>query len=108
MSELKDLQKRALEVRQKYNELNQHDGHETWDGKAYAMGFVGDVGDLVKLIMAQSNLRTIDDSVAKLNHELADCLWSLLVLANHYDVDLEAAFFHTMEELDTRIAGASS
>ncbi len=106
MNNLQDLQVRALEVRQKYTELNKKDGHETWDGKAFAMGFVGDVGDLVKLVMAKSNLRHIDDEDKKLKHELADCFWSLLVLASYYEVDLGAEFLKTMDELETRIAEA--
>lgn len=104
---LNELQKRALEVRQKYAELNVKDGHDTWAGKEYAMGFAGDFGDLMKLIMAKENLRHIDEVDRKLAHELADCLWSLLVLANHYNVDLEKEFLKTMSELDVRIDEAS-
>jgi NTP pyrophosphatase (non-canonical NTP hydrolase) len=32
--------------------------------------------------------------------ELADCLWSVMVLADAYDVDLESAFVRTMGELN--------
>ncbi len=32
MNNLSDLQKRADEIRQKYDELNAHDGHTKWDG----------------------------------------------------------------------------
>ncbi|MER5664198.1 MazG nucleotide pyrophosphohydrolase domain-containing protein [Streptomyces mirabilis] len=39
-----------------------------------------------------------------LEHELADCLWSVLILAHRYDIDLEAAFRRTMAELDTAIS----
>ena len=68
-------------------------------------GFVGDVGDLSKLIMAKRGLRggIGDDIDEKLAHELADCLWSVCVLADKYDVDLEAAFTKTMDELDERL-----
>jgi NTP pyrophosphatase (non-canonical NTP hydrolase) len=106
MSELKDLQKQAMAIRQKYAELNKKDGHDAWAGKDYAMGFAGDFGDLMKLVMAKENMRYIDDVDAKLKHELADCLWSILVLAEHYQVDLDTEFQNTMKELDTRIAGA--
>jgi len=108
MSNIQDLQKRAHEIRQKYNQLNAEHGHEAWDSKAYAMGFVGDVGDLLKLVMAKENLRTlkgVDNVDAKLAHELGDCLWALFVIAASYDIDLEAAFLKTMDELDVRIAG---
>ena len=104
MSNISDLQQRAQEIRRKYDELNAKDGHKKWDGSDYVAGFVGDVGDLVKIIMAKEGKRRGDDVDAKLRHELGDCFWSLLVMANHYGVDLEEAFRATMDELDKRLA----
>jgi len=104
MSDLANLQKRAQEIRQKYDELNAKDGHAKWTGTDYAAGLVGDMGDLMKLVMAKDGKRRGEDIDAKLKHELGDCLWSLLVLANHYGVDLEEAFLGTMDELDKRLA----
>lgn len=66
-------------------------------------GFVGDVGDLSKIIMAKHGLRDMEDIDTKLAHELSDCLWSVLVLADRYGIDLENQFMKTMDELDTRI-----
>lgn len=103
MSNLAELQQRAQLVRQKYDELNATDGHKKWDGTDYTAGFVGDVGDLVKLVMAKEGKRRGDDVDARLKHELGDCLWSLLVIANHYDVNLEDAFNGTMDELEERL-----
>jgi len=104
MSDLQDLQERALEVAQKYDELNQKAGREPWSNKDYAMGFVGDIGDLLKLVQAKEGVRHIDDVDVKLAHELADCLWCVLVLAKRYDINLEKEFLKTMEELKERIA----
>jgi NTP pyrophosphatase (non-canonical NTP hydrolase) len=104
MSNLQDLQSRAQSIRQKYDELNAKDGHIKWNGTDYVAGFVGDVGDLMKLVMAKDGKRRGDDIDAKLMHELGDCLWSLLVIANHYSIDLEAAFNGTMNELEERLA----
>jgi hypothetical protein len=39
---------------------------------------VGDVGDLMKLVMAKEGAREIQDVDEKLQHELAACLWSVL------------------------------
>lgn len=39
-------------------------------------------------------------------HELADCLWSVMVLADAYDVDLEDAFLRTMRDLNEHLDGA--
>ena len=106
MSDLKNLQSRALEIARKYDELNQKAGRQNWDGKDYTMGFVGDVGDLVKLIQVKEGVRSKDNVDAKLAHELSDCLWSILVLAKQYDIDLEKEFLNTMNELNVKIDGA--
>ena len=98
-----DLQKAAVHVREKYNELNVRDNGGPWDGNKLMAGFVGDVGDLSKIIMAKSGYRAMDDIDDKLKHELADCLWSVLVLADYYKIDLETEFVRTMNELEGEI-----
>lgn len=107
MSDISDLQKMAQQIRQKYDELNAKDGHTKWDGVDYVAGFTGDVGDLVKLVMAKDGKRRGDDIDAKLKHELGDCQWSLFVIANHYGIDLEDAFRSTMDELHERLSHES-
>lgn len=75
-----------------------------WSREEVALGFVGDVGDLMKLVQAAEGVRAIPDAPGKLAHELADCLWSVMTLARMYDVDLEAAFATTMDELEAGLA----
>lgn len=101
--QFEDLLKRAIEIRTKYDKLNAERRGVVWNEQDLMAGFVGDVGDLSKIIMAKHGLRAIDDVDAKLAHELADCLWSVLVLANKYDIDLAAEFLKTMDGLDKRI-----
>lgn len=101
-----DLLKRAVEVRKQYDQLNQAEGRATWNGQDFMAGFVGDVGDLSKIIMAKNGLRSLEDVDAKLAHELSDCLWSVLVLADYYKIDLAAEFTRTMDGLEARIAAA--
>ena len=105
---LQELMLRAEEIRAKYEESNARNGHDAWRIRDYAMGFGGDFGDLMKLVMAKENLRDIDDVDAKLGHELADCLWSILVLANYYGVDLEKEFLQTMDIITKRINEADA
>jgi len=102
-----ELLKRAVEVHSKYDELNAARG-VTWNEQNLMSGFVGDVGDLSKIIMAKHGLRTMDDVDAKLAHELSDCLWSVLVLADKYKIDLEKEFQRTMDSLDKRIDAESA
>lgn len=98
-----DINKRALEIRAKYALLERNRYGREWSGEELAMGFVGDVGDLLKLVAGKEGVRPTDNLDEKLAHELADCLWSVLVLASKYGVDIEAAFVKTMGELDKRI-----
>lgn len=97
-----DMQQRAIEVRKKYDKLNAA-RNNPWNGQDLMAGFVGDMGDLSKIIMAKHGLRPMEDVDAKLAHELADCLWSVLVLAETYGVDLPAEFTKTMDQLDAKI-----
>ncbi len=100
-----ELTKRAMEIRAQYIALAKQKGARVWTTQDIAQGLVGDVGDLSKLVMAKSGLRDIENTDQRLKHELADCLWSLLVLAHEYDINLEEAFVDTMKELDARFAG---
>jgi NTP pyrophosphatase (non-canonical NTP hydrolase) len=101
-----ELQQRAIEIRNKYDKLNQEKRGVTWNEQQLMAGFVGDVGDLSKIIMAKHGLRAMDNVDEKLAHELSDCLWSVLVLAGKYGVDLSKEFMKTMDELDERIDAA--
>ena len=99
-----DLLDRAVEIRNKYDELNKTKRGVVWNEQQLMAGFVGDVGDLSKIIMAKHGLRDMDDVDHKLAHELSDCLWSVLVLASKYHIDLATEFLKTMDELDGRIS----
>ena len=102
--ELQSLIQRAIRVRQQYAKLERKRHGRSWTREEVVQGFVGDVGDLVKLTMACDGIRQIPDAEHKLAHELADCLWSILVISDMYGVDLELAFIRTMDELEQRIA----
>jgi NTP pyrophosphatase (non-canonical NTP hydrolase) len=102
--EFSQLVERAVAVRAKYAELEHKNYGVAWTNEELALGFVGDVGDLVKLVMAQSGRRTIPDAKEKLTHELADCLWSVIVLAHVHEIDLERTFLQTMDELEKHLA----
>jgi NTP pyrophosphatase (non-canonical NTP hydrolase) len=99
--ELKEFQERAMQIREKFGDYEESQVGKRWTRQDIMLGFVGDVGDLAKLVMAMEGKRTIENKETKLAHELADCLWSVLVLAQMYDVDLEEVFRKTMDELET-------
>lgn len=96
--------RRAMAVRQQYALWEQAQYGRAWTTEEIALGLVGDVGDLVKLVMAHEGVRAIPGAQDKLAHELADCLWCLLVLSQRLHVDLEDAFAQTMDELEQYLA----
>ena len=101
--EFNELIQRALAIRAMYREYEAQRYGTSWTNEELALGFVGDVGDLVKLVMAQNGRRNILEAEVKLAHELADCLWSVIILADGHGVDLEKAFLKTMDELERAI-----
>lgn len=100
--DFKTISDRAVKVREKYRLLEEKRGH-VWSNSEIMEGFVGDIGDLMKLVMAKEGTREIDDVDEKLKHELCDCLWCVLVLAKKYNIDIESEFMEKMDELGARI-----
>lgn len=103
---LEELTERAMHVREGYAALERTRYGRQWDVEEVALGFVGDVGDLTKLVLAEAGVRAIPDHREKLAHELADCLWSVMVLARLCRIDLEQAFAATMGQLEQHLAEA--
>ena len=60
-------------------------------------GLVVDVGDLMRLVLARNGARDVDEANARLAHESADCLWSVLVLAKFHRVDPEREFLRMID-----------
>ena len=98
--DLSQLTDRAMQVRAAFS----RDGRPAWTPEQVMEGFVVDVGDLMRLAMAKSGARHVDDLDAKLAHELSDCLWSVLVLAKLHGVDLEREFQKTMNGIEAGLA----
>ncbi len=105
MSDINNMQDRALQIAGLYDESNQQAGHTSWGPSEYMSGLVGDIGDLSKLIMAHQGLREIADVEAKIDHELDDILWSYLVLCKQLGRTPGATFYETMDSLEARFSG---
>lgn len=99
--ELREVQTSARQVRDRYAEYEQRRYGRSWSPAEIMLGFVGDVGDLAKLVQGKNGVRRTPDLDAKVAHELADCLWSVLTLADSYGVDIEQSFTETMTELNS-------
>lgn len=99
-----ELEKSALRLNELYEQLEVKRHGRVWTKEELMLGFVGDVGDLAKLIQADAGVRLIDDCEAKLGHELSDCLWSIMVIAKKCGIDLEAAYSKNTRELIAHVS----
>lgn len=99
MSDIEKMQKRAVAVRNEYAKTDP----KKWKVEQVFMGLVKDVGDLSKILMQHEGYRKADEDTKKLlQHELADVLYSVLVIAEQNDIDLEKSFFQIMDEIEQR------
>ncbi|MEU1423282.1 nucleotide pyrophosphohydrolase [Kitasatospora sp. NPDC005751] len=104
MSDRERLHDAVLEVRESYDRLNEQRLGRRWDLTDHALGSVGDVGALAKPVMAHEGHRTdVAGGRELLAHELSDCLFSLLVIAEKTGIDLEARFPADMSALAARV-----
>lgn len=101
--EFQKIVHRALDLRRQY-EIKETElygsPHTTND---IAQAFAGDVNNLIKLIEAEQGQRVIANSKEKLEAQLAHCLWSVVVLAQIHEVNLETAFMEAMDRLENHL-----
>ncbi len=93
---------RAKEIQKLYTQIDKSRLGQEWPRGEYVKGFAADVGALMKLTMGKDGLREIENVDEKLAHELADCLYSVIIIADKYGIDLEEAFEETMVQLEDR------
>ncbi len=101
--EFKDLVTKAKTVKGLYEELNKRRGKKSWNYSVMMQGLVTDIGELNELIIAKAGYRKVNNIEKKIAHELSDCLWSIIVIADELNIDLESEFFKTIQDLEKRI-----
>jgi NTP pyrophosphatase (non-canonical NTP hydrolase) len=98
--DMQDAARRAREVRKLYAALEVARYGREWTATDLMNGLMGDIGDLSKLVAASAGIRQgPEDLKAALEHEIADCLWSLLVVADALGIDVGSAFISTMDSI---------
>jgi NTP pyrophosphatase (non-canonical NTP hydrolase) len=101
--ELQKLIHRAMDLRHQYEKKEtQLFGTPSTD-EDLARGFLGDANNLLKLVQAAHGKGRIANSREKIGPQLSHCLWSVIVLARMYDVDLEQSFMETMDKLENHL-----
>ena len=101
--EFQKLIHRALDLRSQYDKKERQLYGSPSTDEEIAQGFLGDVNNLGKLILAQHGKLEIANSKEKLGSTLSHCLWSVIVLAQMHNVDLEQSFFEAMDRLENHL-----
>lgn len=102
-TEFETLQEKALFIKNFYIQRQKEKGKEIWTASDYMAGFVSDIGELSELVAAKKGIRSVENVDQKLEHELSDCLYSIIILADELNVDLASTFVKNMDSLAERI-----
>jgi len=101
--EFQKLINRAMDLRRQYAEKEKQLYGSILTDEDIVQGFLGDVNNLVKLVMAEHGKREIANSKEKLETQLAHCLWSVIVLSKMHDIELEQSFMEAMDRLENHL-----
>lgn len=71
--EFSEIQQPARSVRARYAQIERERYGRSWDEREIALGLVGDVVDLAKLVQGIAGVRPRPDLDEALAHEPADC-----------------------------------
>ena len=94
----------ARETRVLFEKFEQKTSGKTWGNEELLIGLVTDVGDLARLILAKEGFRSVSGSLEyKLRHELADCLWAIIVLAEKNKINLSEALQEMNKDIKKKL-----
>lgn len=80
-----------------------------WSLSDLVAGLAADIGDLARLLAAKQGLRPAPHDVdAALSHGIADCLWTLFVIATKVGVDVPSAYTSGLSGLEAWLADKES
>ncbi len=103
--DIETMQARAVDVRRQFAAFEEATyGHE-WNVEDLVMGLMTDLGDLAAIVQTLEGKRPPreDDPIKSLEHEVSDCLWVLLVIADRYGINTADAFDQTMTGIESWI-----
>ena len=101
--EFREIIRETKKIKRKYERLAINKNEDLWDAKDYVQGFAGDVGDLAKYISLKFSKRKTKDIDNKIKHELADCMWSIIAIADELGINLEREYKINLEYVAQRL-----
>jgi len=98
---------RSIQIRRLYNELEKRKHGGPWTNSEDMIGFVHDVGELGRLVMAAEGRWIHEgDLTQDLGDKLAECMWWLLVLSHRLGIDINYAFSSKLAELESSLSAS--
>lgn len=104
-STLAELTSVALDLRRRLASFEQDRYGQEWTVSDLLLGLVGDLGDLAKLVQAREGKRHVEDLDRALVHEMGDCFWALVVIADRLDINLDQALRTTAADVHRWLDG---
>ena len=96
---------RSVQIRNLYHKLEEKNHGNQWTKQEDMIGFVYDVGELGRMVMASEGRWVHAGDLSKdLSDKLSECLWWVFELSNRLGIDLNAAFDSKISELETDLA----
>lgn len=97
----------AIRIRELYHQLEEHSLGRKWTLEEDMLGLFTDIGVLGRLVMAADGTWGYDGNVnIELKHKLSECLWWILVLSDHLNIDITDSFTTFMDKLDADLTNS--
>ncbi len=95
---------RSASIRLLYHQLEEAHHGVPWTKQEDVIGFMYDIGELGKLVMAgEGRWKIKGDTNQQLEDKLAECLWWLFCLSGRLDMDVSAIFRRKLAELESSL-----
>jgi len=101
---IEQLTEKVLKIKKLYSEYEIKKSYKPWTVEETIVGLASDVGDLGRLVLAKEGFREMPDLDKNIEHELAELLYTTLLLSSHYRIDLERAFLDETTRLEEKLS----
>lgn len=101
--DLQQLVEKAQKIKIKYDRVHELKKEKAWTVREFTQGLCGDTSVLSKLLLIKEGYLEGEGNEEKIKHEVFDCLWSILVIADELGIDLEKDFPKQAEILEAKI-----
>jgi NTP pyrophosphatase (non-canonical NTP hydrolase) len=104
-----EVVERVIEIRNLFEKFEKKSIGKIWGKEEIMLGLVTDVGDLARLVLSKEGFRaTTKDLDKALRHEMADCLWAIIILSVKYDIDLCGSLIEMSDDIKVKLKNYNS